>query len=92
MKVLVAMSGGLKSLVTAWLLKKQGMQVRGVYLDLIGPSRSQEKVEALERKLGISIQVVPAQVEFSNRLAEAREKAIDQNEAFDPSLFFHQSF
>jgi tRNA U34 2-thiouridine synthase MnmA/TrmU len=92
MKVLVGMSGGLKSLVTAWLLKKQGMQVRGVYLDLIGNDKSQPKLEALERKLGISIQMVAAKGEFTSRLTEARELAFSSGENFDDQLFFHQSF
>ena len=92
MKVLVAMSGGLKSLVTAWLLKKQGMQIRGVYLDLIGQENSQDKVETLERKLGISIQIIPAQSEFEVEWNAARQNAIALGEGFDSERFFHQSF
>ena len=92
MKVLVAISGGPKSLVTAWLLKKQGMQVRGVYFDLIGSEKIQSKVEALERKLGISIQTLSAKTEFAIQFAEAREKAALQNETLDAETYFHQSF
>jgi tRNA-specific 2-thiouridylase len=92
MKVLVAVSGGLKSLVTAWLLKKQGMQVRGVYLDLIGAEKSQEKIETWERKLGISIQVVSVSEEYALRLAAAREQALEEGDLLEPKLFFHRSF
>ena len=90
MKVLVAMSGGLKSLVTAWLLKKQGMQVRGVYLDFLGQSKSQSLVEALERKLGISIQVIQVHQEFIAFRDEARVRSMDRGEILDLELFFHQ--
>ena len=65
-KVLVALSGSADSLVTAWLLKKQGMQLRGVYLDMTENPKSLEKVQAWERKLGIPIQVVPSANEIAN--------------------------
>jgi len=92
MKVLIAMSGGLKSLVTAWLLKKQGMQVRGVYLDLLGPDESMDRVGSLERKLGISIQIIPVQKEFSELLGLAQKNAFQNGDLLDPGLFFHRSF
>jgi tRNA U34 2-thiouridine synthase MnmA/TrmU len=58
MKVLVGISGGPRSMVTAWLLKKQGMQVRGVHLDLFSNERNREGVLEIEKKLGIQIQVI----------------------------------
>ena len=60
MKVLVALSGGPHSLITAWLLKKQGMQVRGIYFDFTGDASRVDRMMENERKLGISIQVVSA--------------------------------
>ena len=92
MKVLVAMNGGLKSLVTAWLLKKQGMQIRGVYFDWTPQEKTQEKIESLERKFGIAIQVVQAQAEYSAKFAEARAEAHRYGQIFNPKLFFHQTF
>jgi tRNA U34 2-thiouridine synthase MnmA/TrmU len=92
MKILVSMSGGMKSLVTAWLLKKQGMQVRGVYFDLLGTDLSLENVHGLERKLGISIQVIPAKTEFSEFFMEAQKRALEVGELLHPKLFFQQSY
>jgi tRNA U34 2-thiouridine synthase MnmA/TrmU len=92
MKVLVAMNGGLKSLVTAWLLKKQGMQIRGVYFDWTGHEKVPVKIEALERKFGISIQVVPAFQEYQEKLSNARAEALRFSQIFDQKIFFHQSF
>jgi tRNA U34 2-thiouridine synthase MnmA/TrmU len=68
------------------------MQVRGVYFDLIGAEISQEKINALERKLGISIQVVPAQVDFANQLTRAKEIALEGGEILNSNLFFHHSY
>jgi tRNA U34 2-thiouridine synthase MnmA/TrmU len=92
MKVLVAMNGGLKSLVTAWLLKKQGMQIRGVYFDWTGHEKVPTKIEALERKFGISIQVVPAFPEYQEKLGEAQAEALRFSQIFDQKIFFHQNF
>lgn len=58
MKTLVALSGGPKSLVTAWLLKKQGMQVRGIYFDLFSDEAHRERIHEFEKRLGITIQMV----------------------------------
>jgi hypothetical protein len=58
MKTLVAISGGPKSLVTAWLLKKQGMQVRGIHFDLFSDEAHRERIHEFEKRLGITIQII----------------------------------
>jgi len=64
-RVLVALSGGPESLVAAWLLKKQGIQLRGIHFDITGLESVRETMVALERKLGISVQVVDCKEEFA---------------------------
>lgn len=56
-KVVVALSGGQDSAVAAWLLKKQGFQVTGVFFNL-WPGHQAEKEPALRqisRRLGIPV-------------------------------------
>jgi tRNA U34 2-thiouridine synthase MnmA/TrmU len=91
MKVLIALSGGPESLVTAWLLKKQGMTLRGFYLDIQGSSDIAEKMAAIERKLGFSIQVVHLKEEVSTLVSNARDEARKKSQFFDAKSFFHQS-
>lgn len=77
MKVLVALSGGSKSLVTAWLLKKQGFQVRGIHFDRDDSEQTVERFQDLERKLGIQIQVIPVREDWTRIAREeyARSRA-----------------
>ncbi len=69
-RVFVAMSGGVDSSVTAYLLKEAGYEVIGIHLEL---TSSQEPVtgehgelESTCRKLGIPIHFLQVQAEFEN--------------------------
>lgn len=89
MKILVAISGGPKSLVTAWLLKKQGFQVRGIHFDLSGSEKNAEKLLELERKLGLQIQRVPSRDEWL-RIGKLEVEVADTKGArFSPKAVFH---
>jgi tRNA U34 2-thiouridine synthase MnmA/TrmU len=89
MKVLVAISGGPKSIVTAWLLKKQGFQVRGIHFDPVGSEKRAEKIQDLERKLGLQIQWVPVREEWL-RVAKSELEATEVQAArFSPKTVFH---
>ncbi len=90
MKTLVALSGGPKSLVTAWLLKKQGMQVRGVHLDLFSNPGLKEKMHDLEKKLGIPIQVIDVSQEFGAVCTAEFEEFLKRAIPFRPGNSFHQ--
>ncbi len=92
MKVLVSLSGGPQSLVTAWLLKKQGMQLRGVYFDLLDSEVEREKIHQLERKLGISIQILPFATEFQTRVQELQNQASLDGQTLDLKSTFHRNF
>ena len=88
-KVLVALSGGNDSLVTAWLLKKQGMQLRGVHLDLTGDPKVAETAAIWERKLGIPIQVVPCSEAIEKLMPEVQNSILG-GKRVDLKALFHQ--
>lgn len=74
LKVLVGMSGGVDSSVAAFLLKNQGFEVSGVFIDFIGEKKSEndfQKAQEIANKLGIPIYKLGIQNEF-------REKIIDK--------------
>jgi tRNA U34 2-thiouridine synthase MnmA/TrmU len=90
MKVLVALSGGPQSFVTAWLLKKQGMQVRGVYFDIFADDRSNEKMLDAERKLGIPIQIMSAKELLKETLIHERAECAILGRRVNAKQVFHQ--
>jgi len=87
-KVIVALSGGPKSFVTAWLLKKQGMQVRGLYLDITDNQSLSEKMGEYERKLGIPIQIISAKAIADTVLRSEHEHAFSSGAQFNLKQFF----
>ena len=89
MKILVAISGGPKSLVTAWLLKKQGFQVRGIHFDLSGSEKRITRLQELERKLGFQIQCIPARDEWLRVSKLEIESAGERGARFNPKTAFH---
>ena len=90
MKTLVALSGGPKSLVTAWLLKKQGMHVRGVYFDLIGDEQLKSRMQEFEKRLGIAIQTVNATELLGSVLERKYSEFLKTAFFFNPKVTFHQ--
>jgi len=88
MKVVVGISGGPASLVTAWLLKKQGMQVRGVHFDLFSNPTQRAAIQEIERKLGIPIQMMDVSGSFGDLFLEARRSAISNGLPFDLKWLF----
>ena len=85
-------------MVTAWLLKKQGMQVRGVHLDLFSNERNRDGILEIEKRLGIQIQVIDLAKQalgvFLEECAHARmagypfsAKRVFQRKILFPELF-----
>ncbi len=89
-RVLIAISGKVESLVAAWLLKKQGRQLRGVYLDILDREAARNKVLEYERKLGISIQVIRAQEMLIPVLKPFFENRLATGKRFNLKQVFHQ--
>lgn len=56
-RILVGLSGGVDSAMTVYLLKEQGYQVTGVFLDMLGNVDGNEfrRAEILARQLGIEL-------------------------------------
>ncbi|MFZ2153895.1 MAG: tRNA 2-thiouridine(34) synthase MnmA [Candidatus Moraniibacteriota bacterium] len=72
-QVLVGMSGGVDSSVTALLLQKEGYEVSGVFLDFIGGDKSGkdfQKAQAVAKKLNISIDKIDAREIFKKEIID----------------------
>ena len=69
-KVIVAMSGGIDSSVTAVLLKKQGYQVEGIFmrLGIAADNESEKNARAVAKKIGIEFHVVNLSKEFKKKI------------------------
>ena len=72
-KILVAISGGVDSAVSAALLKKQGFDVLGVYFcffDNVSAKKSLNKAKNVARALDISLKIIDAKREFKKKIVD----------------------
>ena len=70
MKILVAMSGGVDSTVTAYLLQKEGNEVVGVHFNFVENDLNTNNLDEISKYLGIKIVYKDYRKEF-------KEKVID---------------
>ncbi len=97
-KVLVSLGSGLGSLVVAWLLKKQGRQLRGVYFDFIQDPVRTAWVQQIEKKLGIPVQILDVTEELESKVVapwlEARKNGVNvsMRKLFQQAIMFPKLF
>lgn len=82
-KAIVAMSGGVDSSVVAFLLKKKGYDVEGVFMDFGLDNGGPEKVKEVCEKLGIKHHIIDLKEKFTNTVIkyflDSYEKGITPN-------------
>jgi tRNA-specific 2-thiouridylase len=91
-KILVAMSGGVDSSVTAALLKKKGFEVLGVFLNL-GQVKYSESVVAAKkvaRKIDIPLRVFDIRKEFKNEVVDYFLRSYKQGLTPNPCVICNQ--
>ena len=66
-KIVLGFSGGVDSSVCALLLKKQGFEVHGLYLDNADAKARQDAVETAEQ-LGVELRVLAIREELEERV------------------------
>ena len=95
-KMLVSLDGAVESLVTAWLLKKQGYQLRAVLFDVSEGSENrelfQQKIAEIERQLNIQVQLVECGKEAREVVFREIEFGIARGYRYDIKTIFHQKF
>ena len=72
-KILIALSGGVDSAVSAALLKKQGFDVFGVhfcFFDDANAKKSLNKAKNVAKALGIPLEIVDARKEFKKKIVD----------------------
>lgn len=70
-KVLVALSGGVDSAVSAAILKQRGLEVVGVFFDFgAWCAKSLEEAKKIAKALGIPLKIVDARKEFQKKIID----------------------
>jgi tRNA U34 2-thiouridine synthase MnmA/TrmU len=95
-KMLVSLDGAIESLVTTWLLKKQGFQLRAVLFDVSEAGTDKENMQLrvleIEKKLGIQVQLVECGQEARDIVFKEIEFGIARGFRYDIKSIFHQKF
>ncbi|MEO1924304.1 MAG: 7-cyano-7-deazaguanine synthase, partial [Nautiliaceae bacterium] len=87
MKVLVGISGGVDSAVTAYLLKKQGYEVIGLYMKMhsgVNHKENLEKIEKLSKLIGFDYYIEDVEEEFKKKVYEYFVKSYKEGATPNP--------
>jgi len=98
-KILVAMSGGVDSGVTATLLGDQGYEVSGIFLRLWKNSRAgyaKDKrnladAQKISKKIGIKLKVIDARKKFRDEVVEYFLASYQKGETPNPCVFCNKN-
>jgi len=85
MKVVLGFSGGVDSAVCASLLKKEGYDVHGVYLDNADEKARQDAVDAAEF-IGIPLKIMDVKAELEDRVCKPFAEAYMRGETPNPCI------
>lgn len=97
-QVLVSLNGSPESLVAAWLLKRQGVQIKGIYFDFldgiqVGADSSQNQIATMERILGIPVQHVKCGTQVRELIKKEIDLQTSKGFLYDiPSIYVRQFF
>ncbi len=88
-RVMVAMSGGVDSSLAAALLKKQGLEVQGVFLKLFDSDsfkKSEKRAKKVAGALGIPFFVLDLRNEFKKKIIDYFIKELQQGKTPNPCV------
>lgn len=69
-KILVAISGGIDSTASVFMLREQGFTPVGLYIDMLGDAAALERVTELAQRLAIPLRVEHIADEFRHKIIE----------------------
>ncbi len=73
-KVLVAMSGGVDSSLSAFLLKEEGYDVAGIFFSFFNNKEAEKRAEITAKEIGVALHVVDIEKEFQKEVVEGFKK------------------
>lgn len=86
-KILVGLSGGVDSFMTAHHLRKAGWQVSGVFLEMQKNSQKLKEARLSAKKLGIELEVVDCQKEFQKEIVDSFVESYQKGQTPNPCVF-----
>lgn len=67
-KILVALSGGIDSAATVLMLREEGFEVEGLYIDMLGSAEARNQASNVARRLAIKLHVENITEEFNRKI------------------------
>jgi len=92
-RILLGVSGGVDSAVSAYLLKQKGYEVVGIYMKMHDGSHSEnlEKIEYLSKKIGFTYVVEDVREEFKKEVYEYFVKSYEEGSTPNPCAMCNKS-
>lgn len=86
-KICLALSGGIDSTFTGWLLKCKGHELTGVYLNIIDNDENLAIVKSTADSLGIPLKIMDLRSQFYNHIVQPFIKGYLSGETPNPCVF-----